>query len=58
MTREGMGPCVAVGGATTGAVFEAYLKQALVPSLSPGQVVGVVMDNLLSAHKGQRVRPR
>jgi hypothetical protein len=61
MTREGMGPCVAVGGATTGAVFEAYLKQALVPSLSPGQVVVVVvvvMDNLLSAHKGQRVRPR
>jgi hypothetical protein len=53
MTREGMGPCVAVDGATTGAVFEAYLEQALVPSLSPGQVV--VMDNL-SAHKGERVR--
>ncbi len=53
MTREGMGPCVAVEGAATGAVFEAYLEQALAPSLSPGQVV--VMDNL-SAHKGERVR--
>jgi transposase len=47
-----MGPCVAVEGATTGAAFEAYLEQALVPSLSPGQVV--VMDNL-SAHKGAGV---
>ena len=35
------------------AVFEAYLKHVLVPSLRPGQVV--VMDNL-SAHKGSRVR--
>ncbi len=53
MTREGMGPCVAVEGPTTRAVFEAYLGQALAPSLSPGQVV--VMDNL-SAHKGEGVR--
>jgi transposase len=53
MTREGMGPCVAVEGATTKAVFEAYLEQALAPSLSPGRVV--VMDTL-SAHKGERVR--
>ncbi len=48
-----MGPCVAVEGATTKAVLEAYLEQALAPSLSPGRVV--VMDNL-SAHKGERVR--
>ena len=53
MTRGGMGPCVAVEGATTGAVFEAYLGDVLAPSLSPGQVV--VMDNL-SSHKGSRVR--
>ncbi len=53
MGLSGMGPCVALEGATTGAVFEAYLEDALAPSLRPGQVV--VMDNL-SAHKGERVR--
>ena len=53
MGLSGMGPCVAVEGTTTGAVFEAYLKNALAPSLWPGQVV--VMDNL-SSHKGPRVR--
>ncbi|HEX2097971.1 MAG TPA: IS630 family transposase [Rubrobacteraceae bacterium] len=50
---EGIGPCLAVEGATTRVVFEAYLERALAPSLRPGQVV--VMDNL-SAHKGGRVR--
>ena len=53
MSLEGMGPCVAVVGSTTAAVFEAYVKQALAPALRPGQVV-VVMDNL-GAHKGERV---
>jgi hypothetical protein len=53
MTRKGMGACIAVEGATTKAVFEAYVEEALSPSLGPGQVV--VMDNL-SSHKGQRVR--
>ena len=54
MTHEGMGPCVAVEGATTKAVFEAYdVEQALTPLLRAGQVV--VMDNL-AAHKGERVR--
>ncbi len=53
ITREGMGPCLAVEGATTREVFEAYLEHALVPSLGPGGVV--VMDNL-SAHKGGRVK--
>jgi transposase len=53
ITGEGIGPCLAVEGATTREVFEAYLERALVPSLRPGQVV--VMDNL-SAHKGGRVR--
>ena len=52
MTANGMGPCVAMEGATTGAVFEAYVEMALIPGLRPGQVV--VMDNL-GAHKGERV---
>ena len=54
MSAEGMGPSMAVGGSTDREVFEAYLEQALAPTLRPGQVV-VVMDNL-SAHKGGRVR--
>ena len=53
MTTEGMGPCVAVVGATTRVVFETFVERLLAPALSPGQVV--VMDNL-SAHKGERVR--
>jgi transposase len=53
MTSSGMGPCVAVEGSTTGAVFEAYVERFLAPELAEGQVV--VMDNL-NAHKGDRVR--
>ncbi len=53
MGAEGMGGCLAVEGATTRGVFEAYLERVLAPSLRPGQVV--VMDNL-SSHKGGRVR--
>jgi transposase len=53
MSAEGMGPCLAVEGSTTKAVFETYLERVLAPSLRPGRVV--VMDNL-SAHKGSRVR--
>ncbi len=53
MSLEGMGPCVAVVGSTTGAVFEAYVERVLAPALRPGRVV--VMDNL-GAHKGERVR--
>ncbi len=53
MTIGGMGPCVAVDGPTTSAVFEAYVEQVLVPTLRPGQVV--VLDNL-TAYKGDRVR--
>ena len=49
----GHGPVRGGGEATTRAVFEAYVEEALCPSLSPGQVV--VMDNL-PAHKGERVR--
>jgi transposase len=46
-------PSMAVEGPTTRAVFEAYVEEALCPSLSPGQAV--VIDNL-SAHKGGRTR--
>ncbi len=47
MSVEGMGPSLAVEGATTAAVFEAYVEKVLAPTLRPGQIV--VMDNL-SAH--------
>jgi transposase len=53
MSLEGMGPALAVEGATTAVVFEAYVERVLAPSLSPGRVV--VMDNL-GAHRPKRVR--
>jgi len=53
MSMEGMGPSLAVEGATTATVFEAYVEKVLAPTLRPGQLV--VMDNL-SAHKGARIR--
>ena len=53
MTLSGMGPSLAVEGATTARVFEAYVKKVLAPSLHAGQVV--VMDNL-GAHRPRRVR--
>ena len=49
----GMGPSMAVEGATTKEVFEAYVEHFLVPSLRPGQLV--VMDNL-GAHRPKGVR--
>ncbi len=53
MTIGGMGPSLAVEGATTARVFETYVEKVLVPSLRTGQIV--IMDNL-SAHKPKRVR--
>jgi transposase len=53
MSVEGLGPCLAVEGPTTKAVFEAYVERILVPSLRPGRVV--IVDNL-GAHRGERVR--
>jgi transposase len=53
MSVEGMGPSLAVEGATDTKVFETYVERVLAPTLREGQVV--VMDNL-SAHKGERVR--
>src|SRR3712207_289666 len=59
---EGMGPSLAVEGATTSRVFETYVKRLLAPAPHPGQVV--VMDNLWGsqakegkgAHRGEGVR--
>jgi transposase len=53
MTLGGMGPSLAVEGATTAVVFGAYVEKVLAPSLRPGQVV--VMDNL-GAHRPEKVR--
>ncbi len=50
---EGMGPSMAVEGATTREVFETYVEHFLAPTLRPGQLV--VMDNL-GAHRPKRVR--
>ena len=49
-----MTAAVAVEDATTRIVFEAsYIEKVLLPSYRRGQVV---MDNLLSAHNGERIR--
>ena len=53
MSVEGMGPSLAVEGATKANVFETYVERVLAPTLREGQVV--IMDNL-SAHKGERIR--
>ena len=61
MSMEGMGPSLAVEGATNREVFETYVEQILAPTLRRGQVV--VMDNLRSsqrragkgAHRGARL---
>jgi transposase len=52
MTLEGMGPTLAVEGATTAVVFEAYVERVLAPSLRAGQIV--VMDKL-GAHRPKRI---
>ena len=53
ITADGVGPPLAVEGATTRGVFETYLEHVLAPTLRPGQMI--VMDNL-SSHKGGRVK--
>jgi transposase len=49
----GMGECMCIEGATDKEVFEAYVEEALAPSLVAGQVV--VLDGL-GAHRTARVR--
>ena len=54
--REGMLAAMSVGGATSGAVFHAYLEGVLLPELRRSKPDAVlVMDNL-GAHKTPRVR--
>jgi transposase len=53
LSGGGMGPSMAVEGATTSRVFETYVERLLAPTLKAGQVV--VMDNL-GAHRPRRVR--
>lgn len=50
---QGMRAPMTIEGATSGAVFEAYVERVLTPTLVPGQVV--VVDNV-GAHKTERVR--
>ena len=50
---EGMCCSTVVDGAINGDIFEAFVKQVLVPELKPGDVV--VMDNL-SSHKRASTR--
>jgi len=52
---EGVRCSTVVDGAVNGDVFEAFVKQVLVPQLRPGDVV--IMDNL-SSHKRTRTRRR
>ena len=49
---DGSTACMAIDGATDTAVFEAFVRQVLCPSLRPGDIV--IMDNLLP-HKGAGV---
>lgn len=53
LTVLGLVAQMKVEGGTTGAVFERFVTQALLPVVQPGQVV--VWDNL-AAHKQRRVR--
>jgi transposase len=52
MTLSGMGPSLAVEGATTARVFETYVEQVLAPSLKEGQMV--IMNNV-GAHRPKRI---
>ena len=47
---DGTTTCMTIEGATNTEVFQAYVREVLVPSLRPGEIV--VMDNL-GAHKNE-----
>jgi transposase len=48
---DGTTACMTIEGATNTEVFHAYVREILVPTLQPGDIV--VMDNL-GAHKNER----
>jgi transposase len=54
LSLNGLGEVMTLAGALDGDAFAAYLREFLIPTLVPGQIV--VMDNL-SVHKDKRVRP-
>jgi hypothetical protein len=51
MTLLGMGPSLAVEGATTARVFETYVEKVLAPSLKVGQIV---ISWIISEHTDPR----
>lgn len=53
LRSEGMSAPLVIDGAINGSLFLAYVKQQLVPTLRPGDLV--IMDNL-SAHKVAGIR--
>ena len=53
LTPQGMGPALAVEGAADGVAFALYVRELLVPSLRPGQVV--ILDQL-NVHKSAAMR--
>jgi transposase len=53
LAPTGIGAAMTVEGAADGPAFTAYVREVLVPTLRPGQVV--VLDNL-SVHKGAPAR--
>jgi transposase len=52
ITLDGMTESLVIEGSVTTPVFEAFIEQILLPTLTPGDLV--VLDNL-SAHKSSRV---
>jgi len=50
---SGMGPAMVVPGGVSSAVFETFIRQVLLPSLQPGDIV--MLDNL-PAHKARTIR--
>ena len=48
---DGTTACMTIEGATDTAVFQAYVREILVPSLRPGDIV--IMDNL-GPHKNEQ----
>lgn len=54
LSLRGLGAAMTLEGALDGDAFAAYLREFLLPTLVPGQIV--VLDNL-SVHKDKRVRP-
>jgi len=53
LTPHGIGPALTLQGGTSKAVFLAYLREVLAPTLEPGQIV--ILDNL-GAHRPTLVR--